>query len=221
MKWFLKVFSYTHRLIPWLIISEASSGRRWEQTHSKALCRKIIYKLKVLIRSLPLEIWEPCRRGGEKIVVLRGDRGHQENMVCQSTNQCSHGLKVTEAACKHRTCTRPPPLSLYIYIRLIAWWFCETPVSGSGYTSDSFAFSWHSLAPIGLPCPAVIWGFCLSYCILFCPAWLLSLGSLVFSEEKMEWEWILGQGQVVVLGRVKSKVMLKIELPLLYLVCPC
>lgn len=37
--------------------------------------------------------------------------------------------------------------------------------------------------------------FALSYCIIFCPVWLLSHGGLHFSEEEMEgeWEWSIGQ----------------------------
>jgi hypothetical protein len=28
-----------------------------------------------------LELWEPCRRGEEKIMEVRGDEEHQENMA--------------------------------------------------------------------------------------------------------------------------------------------
>lgn len=35
--------------------------------------------------------------------------------------------------------------------------------------------------------------FDLSYCILFCRVWLLSLPGLLFSEEKMKMDWILGR----------------------------
>lgn len=35
--------------------------------------------------------------------------------------------------------------------------------------------------------------FSLFYCVLFCPVWLLSLGSLLFSEGKQrEWIWVRG-----------------------------
>ena len=39
-------------------------------------------------------------------------------------------------------------------------------------------------------CNIVMKAFALSYCILFFPIWLLSLGSLLFSKEETEWEGI-------------------------------
>lgn len=44
--------------------------------------------------------------------------------------------------------------------------------------------------------------FALSYCILYCPVWLLSLRGLFFSEEEMEGEWREGScGQGVFLRK--------------------
>lgn len=61
--------------------------------------------------------------------------------------------------------------------------FCETPKSGSGYVSDSFDCSCDSFPPIELPCPALnMKALALSYCILFCHSWLMSLADLPFSE---------------------------------------
>ena len=44
-----------------------------------------------------------------------------------------------------------------------------------------------TLSPAGLSLSSLnVITFALSYCALFCPVWLLSLGGLLFSEEKME-----------------------------------
>lgn len=37
--------------------------------------------------------------------------------------------------------------------------------------------------------------FALSYCMLFCPVWLFSLGYLFFSEEQTEGKQIWGRGE--------------------------
>lgn len=51
--------------------------------------------------------------------------------------------------------------------------------------------------PVGLSCPASLWElFALSYCILFCPIWLLFVGGLLSSEEEMEGQWIWGREEV-------------------------
>lgn len=58
------------------------------------------------------------------------------------------------------TSTRP----VWIYTRhgslhilwLLAFCSCETQSSGSMWISNSFACSWDSFPPIGLPCPALI-----------------------------------------------------------------
>ena len=70
--------------------------------------------------------------------------------------------------------------------------------------SDSFACSWDSFPPIGLPCPASIWGFCLvllHLVWLYCPVWWLSLRDLLFSEEEKEQNGSVGEGRWGVSGR--------------------
>lgn len=47
--------------------------------------------------------------------------------------------------------------------------FCGTPSSGRGHVSASFACSWDSLPPILCLVQPQYGGFCLVYCILFCP----------------------------------------------------
>lgn len=44
-------------------------------------------------------------------------------------------------------------------------------------------------------------GFALSYCILFCPVWLLSISGLFLLEEEKEWEWIWGSEEVGEVGQ--------------------
>lgn len=62
-------------------------------------------------------------------------------------------------------------------------------------SSDSFACSrffssyWVALSSLNE-------GFILSYCILFCLVWLLSLGSLLFSEKEMEGNGSGGEGRL-------------------------
>jgi hypothetical protein len=43
-----------------------------------------------------------------------------------------------------------------------------------------------SLPPIALPCPTSVWKFFPSFYILFCHAWLLSLTSLFFYNERQK-----------------------------------
>lgn len=64
-------------------------------------------------------------------------------------------------------------------IMAVFWCSHGNPNSGGRCFSDSFACSWDSFPPIGLPCPALIRAFASYYCILFCPVWL-SLGGLLF-----------------------------------------
>ena len=42
--------------------------------------------MEVFIKSLPLEIWEPCIRVKGKTVGVRGEGGHQENVPIKSTD---------------------------------------------------------------------------------------------------------------------------------------
>jgi hypothetical protein len=53
---------------------------------------------------------------------------------------------------------RPVPDPLHIPCWLLAWFFCGTPNSGSGFISDSFACSLDSFASAGFPCSALICG---------------------------------------------------------------
>ena len=89
---------------------------------------------------------------------------------------------------------------------LLAWCFCKAPNSGSGCLS--FAYSWVPFPPIGLPCPASIGGFFLSFCISFCPVWLSSLGGLPFSEEETGKGSVYGERGDGGIGGVEGKLWL-------------
>ena len=77
---------------------------------------------------------------------------------------------------------------LYIYFMVVSLVFCGTTNSGDGCVSDSFSCSWDSLFSSYLFLDVRV--YVLSYCILFCPVGLESLGGLFFTEEEMEEEWI-------------------------------
>ena len=80
---------------------------------------------------------------------------------------------------------------LHISLWLLAWRFCGAPNSRNRCASDSFGFSLDSFPPIGLPVQPRYEGFCLALLCLVLDGWLLSLGSLCFSERnwgKRLWE---------------------------------
>lgn len=67
--------------------------------------------------------------------------------------------------------------------QVIARCFCGTPSSGRD-VSDSFSCSWKSFS-YWVPSSSLYRKtFALSYCILFCYVWLVSLGGLLLSERK-------------------------------------
>lgn len=112
-------------------------------------------KLKVSIWSLPSDIREILRRGWGKTVPLRGDDEYQENMTHQMASKGPAWV-----------CIR------FVYILwLLAWCSCETPKSGSRCISDSFTCPWDTFPPVGLPCPASIWGvsLCLTVSSFYLP----------------------------------------------------
>lgn len=120
--------------------------------------------------------------GMEKI---REEHGPQK-----STKQVSDGLTATEVAS-----TRPAWVCTYM-LGLLVWVLWDS-------VSLTLVCSWDCLLPIGLSCLASIPGLItLSHRILFCPAWLLSLGDLLFS--KMEKEGSGPEGEAVVGGAGRS-----------------
>jgi hypothetical protein len=65
MQRFLMILCSAHRLVPCpVVISEVSSGSRWEWVQNPTARHYTDRKteLEVFIRSLPLELGEPCRR---------------------------------------------------------------------------------------------------------------------------------------------------------------
>ena len=66
-------------------------------------------------------------------------------------------------------------------------YFYEIPECVNKWFLDPCAYSWGSVPSVGLPCPATRWSvLLLSYYILFCHVWLLSLRSLFFSNERQK-----------------------------------
>lgn len=63
--------------------------------------------------------------------------------------------------------------------------------------NDSFACCWNSSLSFRLPCSASTEGLYLTFCILFYPVWLLSLGGLFFlkgnRDRKVSRSWEGGQ----------------------------
>lgn len=106
--------------------------------------------------SILSKLGELREMGGGKITKVRGD-GRPQSLTfhdsvgtwpTESTKEGSYGL--TETAW---VCIRPSAYKLW----LLAWCFYGTPNSGSRGISDSFACSWNSFPPIGLPCTVSIW----------------------------------------------------------------
>lgn len=79
----IKWFHNAYRSVPCSVVSREVSGIRWELVLRSTLRyyakRESIWK--VSTGSLPLEFRESHRRWRRKIVRVRGDRGHQENMA--------------------------------------------------------------------------------------------------------------------------------------------
>lgn len=84
MTWFLMILCYIHRLLSCSVVTrEASCRSRWKQVQ-RSTARHYAegeYKLKVSTESLPSELGEARRRRGGKILRVRVDRRHQENMA--------------------------------------------------------------------------------------------------------------------------------------------
>lgn len=97
---FLMIFCYIRRVVSCtVVISEASSGRRWEQVQRSIVRHYSERKprLEVFIGSLPVETG-PVEEGEERVQVSEG----MENIIItwhsESTKQALHGLTETEAA---------------------------------------------------------------------------------------------------------------------------
>lgn len=85
---------------------------------------------------------------------------------------------------------------LCVYVMTVNFVFCGTTVradmSDSPVCSWASSLHWFALSSFDMRI------FVLSYCILFCSAWMSPLGSLQFSGKQTDGEWILGRGEVVV-----------------------
>ena len=128
-----------------------------------------------LFGSFPQGSGIPCGREEWKIIRVRGDWVYQEYMT-----HCINYSELTETETE-RIGPAPTPLLICYGCKLV-----ETHNSTNEYFSNfclllGLIFScW-----VAWPCPDMK-AFTLSYCILFCPVWLSSLGNLLFSERKME-----------------------------------
>lgn len=94
--------------------------------------------------------------------------------------QCSHVLAETKA-----TITGSASVCTGSSTYLLAWWLCGSPNSGEGcFSFVLFVLQFGSLSSLDMR------AFSLTYCIFsfvcfgFCQVWLVSLGNLLFSEEK-------------------------------------
>ena len=78
-------------------------------------------QLVISMGSIPLELREPCGRGGGQIVGDRGDEGTRRMWSTESTKQGSWGLTETEAAI-----TEPAWVyarsSACMVVSLVFWW---------------------------------------------------------------------------------------------------
>lgn len=156
------IFCYIRRVESCtVVISEASSGRRWEQVQSSIVRhypeRKP--KLEVFIGSLPVETG-PVEEGEERVQVSEG----MENIIItwhsESTKQALHGLTETEAAIiRHAWArTRFPACVL----GLLAWCLCASlSISNLFLLWGFFSSYWIVLLSLDMR------AFTLSYYILF------------------------------------------------------
>lgn len=127
------ILCYTHKLVPYSVIREAYSGRRWGriETHNQTLCGGRDSKLKVSIKSFCSQLRESLKRGGRKSIRTRRYREQgnmnqvsKANMSSQRMNQYAEGLH--ESA----------PGLLYLS-QLLAYYFYETSDCENIQVSDS------------------------------------------------------------------------------------
>lgn len=134
-----------------VLISKASSSSRWVQMQklTNRICRLREYKLDAFIRSA-LSDARVLGRGGEKIVKQQGWRTPGD-MATKTTKLGLKGLTEIETASlgPAMVCT-----SSLVYVMTVSLHFYRTPNIRSRCTSDSFACSWNSFPPTGLPCTA-------------------------------------------------------------------
>lgn len=136
------IFVYTHRSVPCLvIITEASSGSRWEwvQRYTVIHCIDRESKWLVSIESLPSEIGTSHGTQKEIFQELEGMEDTKKTWPMELTKRGSHGLTETEMAS-----TGPSWIytrsSVYI-VWLLTWCSGRIPNSGGMHSSDSFACS--------------------------------------------------------------------------------
>lgn len=119
-------------------------------------------------------LWGETAGVGLKIVGMREDGGQDPN------KQHSYGITVTERAI--RTCIGLHQI-FWVYVMAVRLVFLWTPNNRSMCVSHSFACSWDSSPPVGLPCPVYIrgllpWLTAVTWFVLF-DCWLLKAYSFV------------------------------------------
>lgn len=143
------------------------------ETHSQTLYWEIV-KMEVSIRSLPLEIREPCRKGGRNTVAVRGVEGTRRTWSAESNKA---GLTIEVASTSLQGFIPGPLRRLW----LLAGYFC-----GSRFISDS-CLPWGLFLLLDYLVQPWYEGFSpLICCLLFFTIWLLRLGGPLFSERKQK-----------------------------------
>lgn len=179
------------------------------------MCKESPCVIEFSIGSLLSEIGEPSKKGEG---ILQESEEIQDTRIWPSktTKQGTHGLTETEMTSMEpaRVCTRSS-MQCGVFVGLLTGYKCisfspfesgflshscpgtvsvdqtASQVLGlrgcttlPGCVSDSCACFWHSFPLTGLPR------------FSFCPVQLSSIGSLVFSEEETDGEWIWERGEV-------------------------
>lgn len=110
------------------------------------------FKLETSIRTLQLR--KSLKRGAGMKVGVRAHGGTpQEHLPLSQLSRAHVGSQKLKQQAQGIHGSAPGPLFM---LWMLAWSVCGTPNCGSGCVSDSFASSWDSFLPVGLPCPASV-----------------------------------------------------------------